>query len=181
MPDTDTFDIEATGARIDALLDRIADACGAAAADLADELVRDLLSLYGAGLERILALVRREAGDADEVVRALGDDGLVAGLLALHDLHPVPVDERVARTLAQVRATTGAVIDLVAVDSGTVRVKVDVSGCASSADSLRQAIEATVQRAAPEVTAVVVEQPGGGGGRLIPAESLLRRPREHAS
>lgn len=176
MPPTQPLDIEATGARIERLLDRIAGECGDGAADLAEDLVRNLLTLYGAGLDRMLSVVRGKAADAEEVVRAFADDPLVAGLLALHDLHPVPVADRIAATLAHLRRTTGATVELLGVADDTVTVSVDVSGCASSAASLQQAVEATVQRVAPEVTRVVVERPAGPPGRLIPAESLLRRP-----
>jgi hypothetical protein len=71
-----------TAARLDALLADV-DAC----ADprlraLAHELVRTLMRFYGAGLDRVAALV------PPATLRRLADDDLVGDLLALHDLHP---------------------------------------------------------------------------------------------
>jgi len=53
------------------------------------EMVQALLDLYGEGLARTIAPL-----DA-ETRRAVADDELVAHLLLLHDLHPVPVETRV--------------------------------------------------------------------------------------
>ena len=62
-----------------------------------EELVQCVMSLYGAGLERVLDTVGPDA------VRRLADDELVGNLLVLHDLHPDDVDTRVQRALDQVR------------------------------------------------------------------------------
>ena len=48
-----------------------------------------LMRFYGAGLEQVVSVIR--AGGGDAMVHRLSADPLVAGLLALHDLHPVPV------------------------------------------------------------------------------------------
>lgn len=178
------FDVEATGGRIDHLLDRIGQDCGQGAAVLAEDLVRELLALYGAGLGRVLEVVHREAAGADDVIGALAADPLVAGLLALHDLHPVAVHDRVAAALTQLRARTGAAIELVGLADDTATIRVDVSGCASTRATLRDALESAVQRAAPEIAQVVIDSdrgpsgrgPSGSPGALIPAESLLRGP-----
>ena len=53
--------------------------------------------MYGAGLERIVELA--DAGTRDEMSK----DSLVAGLLMIHDLYPVPIEERVIQALDTVR------------------------------------------------------------------------------
>lgn len=86
-PIIDELDVEEIGARVDALLDRIA-ATDPTAAALANELVAALLALHGAGLERLVDVLRAKAPIAlDE----LADDVLVSGLLLLHDLQPAEV------------------------------------------------------------------------------------------
>ncbi len=55
----------------------------------ADELVATMLEMYGEGLRRVLVPL-------DEGTRiALAEDDLVASLLLIHDLHPVPLEQRV--------------------------------------------------------------------------------------
>ena len=57
--------------------------------------------MYGAGLERIVELA--DAGTRDEMSK----DSLVAGLLMIHDLYPVPIEERVVQALDTVQAVHG--------------------------------------------------------------------------
>src|SRR3954467_3663183 len=63
------------------------------------ELIGTVLELYGAGLERILGIVD-DAGDSALPIRtALLDDGVVASLLLIHGLYPVPLEERITQAL----------------------------------------------------------------------------------
>src|SRR5680860_571039 len=83
-----TPDLRATGERIDALLDASSTG-GVVARERAEELVRLVTDLYGAGLERVLDLLY-DAGRLDEeVLGLLVADDLVASLLIVHGLHPV--------------------------------------------------------------------------------------------
>jgi Fe-S cluster biogenesis protein NfuA/nitrite reductase/ring-hydroxylating ferredoxin subunit len=128
------------------------------------ELVQALLGLYGEGLRRIL-----EHAD----VRALADDELVSHLLLLHDLHPVPVDERVREALEGVRPyleSHGGDVELVGVEEGVVRLRLSGScnGCPSSTMTLKLAIEDAIQRMAPEVERVEAE--GVSGPQLLQLE-----------
>ena len=57
---------------------------------VAEELISALVQLYGAGLEQILDALF-EAGEAGErIALGLAEDRLVATLMLIHDLHPVP-------------------------------------------------------------------------------------------
>ena len=118
------------------------------------ELVQALLDMYGEGLRRIV-----ERADA----RALADDELVSHLLLVHDLHPVPVEDRVREALESVRPyleSHGGNVDLVEVDDeGVVHVRMSGScnGCPSSTMTLKLAIEDAIRRMAPEVERVEAE------------------------
>src|ERR1700732_4090070 len=78
------------GDRIQTLLDSCA-ASGTAAYERAQQLVREVVGLYGAGLERIM-----RAGDAGLAERLATDD-LVASLLLVHRLHPDDAQRRGGR------------------------------------------------------------------------------------
>ena len=58
-----------------------------------------VLGLHGAGLERILTHL--DDATLDACVR----DEIVGGLLLLHGLHPLELEERVREALEQVRPT----------------------------------------------------------------------------
>jgi len=131
-------DLRATGERIEALLEA-ASAGGRVARERAEELVRLVVDLYGAGLERLLDILH-EAGRLDDgLLDRLAADDLVASLLAVHGLHPDDVGTRVARALDGVRpylGSHGGDVQLLDVtDDGTVRLRMlgSCDGCASSA------------------------------------------------
>lgn len=134
--------------RVDALLDRAEDD------ELAMELVQALVELYGEGLARLVAAVPEPA--------AVADDELVEHLLLLHDLHPVPLPERVQEALQEVRPyldSHGGGVEVVAVEGGVVRLRMQgsCSGCPSSAVTLKLAIEDAINKACPDVEEIVAE------------------------
>ncbi len=142
----------------------------------ADDAVAALLELYGEVLARIL--------DADgELARALGEDELVAQVLLLHGLHPVPVEQRVRGALEEVRpylSSHGGDVELLAVEGEVVSLALagSCSGCPSSAVTLKLAIEDAIRAAAPEIERVEAAglepaAPGGSGnGQLLQIEGL---------
>jgi len=149
-------DLHDVGARVEALLAELRAAPDGAAVERAEELVNLLVEFYGAGLERILALVAREPS-GDLIVRRLAQDDLLSGLFVLHGLHPVPVEERVAEALKGLRRELGATrATLQGIDeSGVAHCELAVGGCGSAPlDVARKAVEQAVLDAAPEVVAV---------------------------
>ena len=95
------------GDRIEALLEA-ASAGGRMARGRAEELVRLVVDLYGAGLERLLEIVHDSGRLDDALLDRFAADDLVAGLLAVHGLHPDDVSTRVARALEGVRPYLGS-------------------------------------------------------------------------
>ncbi|MGI8574335.1 MAG: NifU family protein [Egibacteraceae bacterium] len=176
------MNVEAVGQRVEELLDQIAER-DEVAAELTEELVRALMTLYGAGLERILD--RLYAADPAALYRATADP-LVSGLLMLHDLHPDDTTARVEEALEGVRpylASHGGGVQLLGVTDGVAHLRLEGScdGCGSSRVTLQYAVEGAVLEAAPEVGRIEVEgmddAPLAAGNGLIPAETLtLRRP-----
>lgn len=161
------------GDRIQTLLDSCA-VSGATAYERAQELVREVVGLYGAGLERIMQL----AGDPGLTERLATDD-LVASLLLVHGLHPHDAQRRVSEALDRVRpylGSHGGDVDLLEIDDGVVRLafKGSCKSCPSSAVTLELAVEDAVRAAAPEITSIeVVTAEPTASSSVIPTESLL--------
>jgi Fe-S cluster biogenesis protein NfuA/nitrite reductase/ring-hydroxylating ferredoxin subunit len=161
--------------RIDALLDELGQSTVPGAMERVEELVHAVMSLYGAGLERIVAAVD------EDTVRRLADDEVVGNLLVLHDLHPDDVDTRVQRALEQVRPYLGSHaggVSLSGVDEqGVVHLRLEGScdGCPSSAMTVKSAIEDAILVAAPDVVAVEAEGMVETGPALLQIEPFGSR------
>jgi len=156
-------DLQEVGVRVEELLADLQSAADPAVHERAEALVSLLVEFYGAGLERILALVAREpAGEL--LVRRLAQDDLLAGLFALHGLHPVPVEDRVHEALEGLRSQLGATrVGLIGIDGdGVAHCTVAVGGCGSAPlDVARAAVEKAVLGAAPEIVSVDFGPPPG--------------------
>jgi Fe-S cluster biogenesis protein NfuA len=155
--------LRATGDRIEQLLDELEASGDRASCRLAEELLRSVTDLYGAGLARVVDLA---AARDPELVAAFVADELVASLLVAHGLHPETVECRVEGALASVRpllAAHGGDVELLAVegDRGTVRLRLlgSCDGCPSSAVTLQSAVERSIEEAAPEIVRIEVDQP----------------------
>jgi Fe-S cluster biogenesis protein NfuA/nitrite reductase/ring-hydroxylating ferredoxin subunit len=117
------------------------------------EAVQAIVEMYGEGLARIVERV--DAG-------ALLDDELVTHLLLLHDLHPVPLEERVREALEEVRPymeSHKGGVELVSIEDGVVRLRLEgsCSGCPSSTMTMKLAIEDAIHKVAPEVEEIVAD------------------------
>ena len=140
-------------------LDEIADPF---AQQRVQELIGAVLELYGAGLDRILGVVA-DAGEPGLPIRdALLEDGIVASLLLIHGLYPVPLEERVIQALDSVRpflASHGGNVELLGVDEGIARLQLQGScnGCPSSAATLEHALREAIDAAAPDLLGLEVE------------------------
>jgi Fe-S cluster biogenesis protein NfuA/nitrite reductase/ring-hydroxylating ferredoxin subunit len=175
------LDPSACGERIEHLLEASA-ASGPIARERAEELVRLVVELYGAGLERVLELAYDAGALDDDLLAALAGDQLVASLLLVHGLHPYGVEERVERALEGVRpylGSHGGDVRLLGVDADAVvhlQLLGSCDGCASSAVTLELAVEDAIRTAAPEVLRIDVEEAAKPSG-VIPVEQLTARLR----
>jgi len=177
-------DVRATGDRIEQLLLASA-ASGPIARERAEELVRVVVELYGAGLERMLDIVHDAGRLDDEVLARLADDDLVASLLLVHGLHPYGVQDRVEQALIKVRpylGSHGGDVELLDVsDDGVVRLRLlgSCDGCASSSVTLKLAVEGAIEAAAPEIVRIDVDTTSSSTetSGLISVDSLSARLR----
>jgi len=125
---------------------------------VAEDLVGAMLELYGEGLERIVQALEA----APEVRDGLAGDGVVASLLLIHGLYPVPLAERVEAALVSVRPymeSHGGGVELVKIEAGVahLRLRGSCDGCHASASTLELAIREALDEAAPDLDGIEVE------------------------
>jgi Fe-S cluster biogenesis protein NfuA/nitrite reductase/ring-hydroxylating ferredoxin subunit len=177
--------------RVQDLQERL-DATGdAATREVADQLVSAVVQMYGAGLERIVDALTAAGPDGRRIADALSEDELVATLLLIHDLHPVPLEDRVRAALDSVRPymeSHGGNVELLSVQDGvaTIHLRGSCSDCAASAVTLELAIKQALEEAAPdleglEVLGVAAQTAGGPGlpmvsGNMAPAVTGMELP-----
>jgi Fe-S cluster biogenesis protein NfuA/nitrite reductase/ring-hydroxylating ferredoxin subunit len=144
-------------ARVQELTGRLEDLEDVACRELAEELTGAVVQMYGAGLERIVELIEDE-----ETRGRLAADELVAGLLLIHDLYPVPLEERVTQALDSVRPymeSHGGNIELLGFEDGVVKLRLEGSckSCRASSSTLELAVRQALQEAAPDLLGMDVE------------------------
>jgi Fe-S cluster biogenesis protein NfuA/nitrite reductase/ring-hydroxylating ferredoxin subunit len=175
------------GDRIQTLLDASAGS-GLVVRERTEQLASELTDLYGAALERMVAIA---AKSAPQLVDQFVSDELVASLMLVHGLHPHGVERRIEDALDSVRpylGSHGGDVTLLEVVDGlegmTVRLQFAGSckSCPSSAVTLEFAVEDAVRAAAPEISSieVVAAEPDrtASASALISADSLMSRIRE---
>lgn len=155
-------DPEQLFARVQELTDRLESAADPVVAALADDLVSAVVQLYGAGLERIVAAVAAAGPAGEGIAVALAQDDVVASLLLIHDLHPVPVEQRVAQALEQVRPymeSHGGDVELLGIEDGIARLRLSgtCKSCAASSATLELAVRQALEEAAPDLEGMDVE------------------------
>jgi hypothetical protein len=140
--------------------------------ELALTAVAGLAQIYGQALIRTL-----ELADPAVVDRMLGD-GLIGHLLALHGIHPEPVDARLARVIEELRAALTAqdgTIELDRLDDGVAVMRVSGGGRGSSLADIEQTVRRAVLTAVPELAGVtIVPVQGSSAAAFVPLDALMR-------
>jgi Fe-S cluster biogenesis protein NfuA len=175
----DDQDLKARAAQVEALVGEIESFKEPEARAKTTELLQALLQLYGEGLARMLGIVaERDQAVLDLLVR----DELIAHLLLLHGLHPIPLEARVAAALEHVHSylqAHGGHVELLSVERAVVRLRLHGSsrGCPSSAMTLRLTIEEAIREAAPELETIEMDElpKDEPMPNLIPLSSLSRK------
>jgi Fe-S cluster biogenesis protein NfuA len=180
MPDEDQFAHSAE--RIEELVANLERSTDPAARAGARELVQALMDVHGAALERMLEIISRVD---DRVKRAVADDPLVSSLLLLYGLHPDDLDTRVNRATERMRQYVckhGGEIGEISITETKISVRLETSGCQSTAHTLKSAIEDAIRAAAPDVAEIEVkdlsEEASNSG--FVPLGDLQLKPLAHA-
>ena len=157
-----TSELQAVGARLELLLAELRSLPDPTARQRAEEAVRLVTDLYGAGLSKVCEMVV-EAGDGALLDRMVSDR-LVSSLLVLHGLHPYDLATRIGLGLEKVRpylASHGGDVEVLEIDGAAgmvvIRLLGSCDGCPSSSVTLKMAVEEAIHEAAPEVAHIVVD------------------------
>jgi len=150
--------------------------------ELTEELVSAVVQMYGAGLERIVDSLFEAGTEGERLAARLAEDPLIATLLLIHDLHPVPLEQRVQDALDSVRPymeSHGGNVALLSLEDGIARIHLQgsCSDCSASAVTLELAIKQALEEAAPDLEGLEVEgmrdqTAGGSESTWIDLESV---------
>ncbi len=165
-------EFQAHTGRIESLVERVSNLADEEARNTALELLQSMMDLHGMAISRIVELLgASEAGRAS--LARLGGDPLICGMLVLYGVHPVPLEERVAKAIesvrGQLRKHSGSA-ELIVVSGLVVEVKIESSGhgCGSSPDALRETVEQAILEAAPEIEQLVVKGTSSTASGFVP-------------
>jgi hypothetical protein len=159
---SDRDDPRTAAVRIESLLAELGASGDARVRGAAEDLVRQLMQLYGAGLERLMEIAHEHDADAAAALfERLAGDPLVASLLALHGLHPHTLEQRLSRAIERVRPiveAAGACLTIVAADEDAVRLHLGTAaGATAPGANVRPIVERAIAEAAPEVRRIEVD------------------------
>ena len=159
------MDTEQVVERVEELQAALEDCGESVPRGLTEELVSAVVQMYGAGLERIVGSLSEAGAEGERIAASLLDDPLVATLLLIHDLHPVPLEQRVQRALDSVRPymeSHGGNVALLSLENGIARIHLQgsCSDCSASSVTLELAIKRALEEAAPDLEGLEVEGVG---------------------
>src|ERR1043165_2508028 len=148
--------------QIEGLIRKIENLPDAEARESALALMQSLMDFHGAGLDRLMEIIAGAGEAGYAIFDKLACDELVASLLLLYNLHPVPLETRVMQALDKVRPyldSHGGNVELISITDEVVRLRLQGSckSCPSSSMTLKLAIEEAIMAAAPDVLAIEAE------------------------
>jgi hypothetical protein len=125
------------------------------------ELMQSLLDMHGAAFTRVIEVLASSGEAGRAALLELADDPLVCGLLVLYGIHPLTLEDRVARAIEKLRRQlqkTGTELELVSVAEGSIHVRThNPRPDGHSTASVRDRIEQSIREAAPEVPEIAIE------------------------
>lgn len=126
------------------------------------ELVQNLMSLHGASLARLMAIISDADPNGRMILKQLEEDELVSALLLLYGLHPLDLDTRLARGVGKLRhflSDHGGHVELLESTGGVIRLKLSgrCSGCGESSAAIRRAIEELLYQEVPDINELYLE------------------------
>ncbi len=148
--------------RIETLVQEVSDLPDPRARAIAEELVQALLGMYGEGLTRLLELTMETEASGLALIDTFAGDELLSSLFLLHGIHPIDIETRVLEALDGVKSyvkSHNGNVEFVKFEEGIAHLRLEDScdGCASSAVTLKSAIEEAIYKAAPDLEGLQIE------------------------
>jgi Fe-S cluster biogenesis protein NfuA/nitrite reductase/ring-hydroxylating ferredoxin subunit len=174
--------------RVEQLSARVEELADPEARELVRALVGAVVAMYGDGLERIVKTIEGARGfdpAHPTILDELSEDGAVASLLLIHDLYPVPLEQRVLDALDTVRPymeSHGGNVQLLGIEAGVARLALEGScnGCAASRATLETAIKQALDEHAPDLTGLEVQGVTEPAAAPAPAPGAFELPMVHS-
>ena len=140
------------------------------------DLLRAVLDLHAAGLERMMDIVFESGPSGESTIERIASDDLTSSMLLLHDLHPDDLATRVngaVQKLQDMFSSLGAKLSLLGIESDTVRLHFESPRTWAGAP-VKGSVEKAIFQAAPEISTVILdgvkETPPVG---FVPVSALL--------
>jgi Fe-S cluster biogenesis protein NfuA len=155
-------DLNARAKRIQDLvtqLEQVADPNTRAAVQ---KLLPEILQLHQVGLRRILDLIADTGEGAAPVQNRLLADDVVRGLLLIHDLHPLSLEQRLQQALDKVLPYIrghGGNVELTSLQDGVAKLRLHgtCQSCSASSITLELAVRAAIEEFCPDLQGFDVE------------------------
>lgn len=149
-------------ARVQELIAQLDGLSDPVARKTAQEFMRAIMELYGLGLAKVVQVLSNSGERGAPMRQELIEDGVFASLLLIHDLYPVPLEERIEEGLNTVRpylASHGGAVQVVRIKDGVVHLRLEgtCKGCPASQATLELAIKKALNEAAPDLVGMQVE------------------------
>jgi Fe-S cluster biogenesis protein NfuA len=147
--------------QIEALIEKIDAAADSPVKSSALALMQSLMELHGAAIERIIEIARAQGEPGQQIINRLASDSLVASLLALYDLNPINLVDRIKRALENIDPylqAQGGKIELLAIDNGIARLRVASGNGQAFSPALRRTIEDAIYQIAPDIKRLEFEE-----------------------
>lgn len=168
---------------LDALIREMEEGPESPARARARQIVRAALDLHAGALTRMMELVTASGAAGRPLVEAFARDPLVAGILFLHELHPLDLETRVrsaVEDLAPSLRAHGAGVASIAIADGAVRLRLErLAGRGGPpAAAIRSKVEDAILAAAPDAARVEIDVPEDAApAAFVPVEQVRLRSR----
>jgi Fe-S cluster biogenesis protein NfuA len=150
--------------RIQELMERIERLPNPAAKALLQDCLEALLSLYGEGLDRVMAILGEKGASGEQMLSRVLGDSWIRGLLLIHGLHPSSLEQRLKDALDQVRPymqSHGGSVELISLQGDFARLRLSGSckSCPSSQVTLELAVRKALEENCPDLAGFEVVGP----------------------
>jgi len=162
-----------TTSKIEELVQQVQAIADPGAREVSLELVKAVMSLHQAAIERMLKIVEEKAPG---ITGSIGADDLLSRVLVLHGLHPDGFETRLSRAIDRLQRhfdSRGAAIEVL--EAGPDALRIRFTGKRSGAGATaRVTIENAIYEAVPEVGELIIEGiPAEHEAGFVPLASLM--------